>query len=279
MYRIILFSAILILATTGKLTAQEMDTTRCKPCLDLYNSGYKTEARKCYADSGKLESALYNAALISRELNDEAAFKTYANTLNSKKTRTALSVSFYARLHPIQSKEYLKAVNKGLKLFPNDTLLLSNKVNYFLRQKDNKHLVKTLDQLIACKKKGLSTLYFIRGTAYDKLQDTLNAISNYKLALAENPEYFDAIYNIACVYYNRSVEYFQEAEEVPFDKISQYNLLIEKMVDELRKSLPWLERAYELEPENEYVIRGLKVVYARLNMPEKLKEIKSKTNE
>jgi len=44
----------------------------------------------------------------------------------------------------------------------------------------------------------------------------------------------------------------------------------------LEKSLPYLEKADELNPNDIYVLRTLRDIYARLNQLDKLREIEKK---
>jgi tetratricopeptide (TPR) repeat protein len=101
----------------------------------------------------------------------------------------------------------------------------------------------------------------------------------YQRALEIDPEYFDAAYNLGALYVNAAAVLIEEANKLPLDKEKEYNKLIEKANDYLSKSLPNLERALVLQPNDFNTMVSLKEIYTRLNKLEKLQEINQRIEE
>ena len=95
----------------------------------------------------------------------------------------------------------------------------------------------------------------------------------YTKATQANPKFFEAFYNIGAIYVNQAAELQKEANDLPLDKVDEYNKLIEKANEELTYALPYLEKAHEINKTDKVTINALKEAYVRLKMNDKLKEL------
>ncbi len=114
--------------------------------------------------------------------------------------------------------------------------------------------------------------------AQAKLYDPEKALKCYEDALAINPDYYDATYNIGVLYTTMANKYIEQANEITgFSKAEQeqYNNLIEQANELLRTGLPYLQRAYEAQPSDE-VKNVLRSIYVKLNMMEEVKALDGK---
>lgn len=84
-----------------------------------------------------------------------------------------------------------------------------------------------------------------------------------KKAIEIKPDFFDAIYNIGVLYYNKGVKYIEEANLVPAREVEKYDALLGKASIEFKHSLPYMEKAYELDTSNEVVLETLRTLYFR----------------
>src|SRR5690606_33974739 len=62
-----------------------------------------------------------------------------------------------------------------------------------------------------------TSLYHITAYLYDEVGDGAKAEEYYKKAIEINPEYFDANYNLAVLYFNRGVEVVKEANNMTIE--------------------------------------------------------------
>lgn len=99
------------------------------------------------------------------------------------------------------------------------------------------------------------------------------AESSYKKAIELDPQYFDPIYNLGALYVNSAAILIEEANKLPLSEEKKYDELILKANGFLDKSLPNLERAIELQPDDLNTMVSLKEIYTRLDKMDKLKEI------
>ena len=100
----------------------------------------------------------------------------------------------------------------------------------------------------------------------------------YKKAIELNPDYFDANYNLGALYVNQAIEISKAANELPLNEEKKYKELKDQETELLRKSLPYIEKADSLQPNDQYTLRSLKDIYTRLGMMDKLKSINERLN-
>ncbi len=100
--------------------------------------------------------------------------------------------------------------------------------------------------------------------------DIPKATSAYENAILINPDYFEANYNLGALYVNQAADILDKANDLPLDAVKEYDTQ-KAMADEmLKKSLPYLEKALELTPDDVNTMVSLKEIYTRLGMTEKL---------
>jgi tetratricopeptide (TPR) repeat protein len=135
------------------------------------------------------------------------------------------------------------------------------------------------------------TVFFAIGAKYNEVaDDTLrpaemreesfkNAAEAYKKSVELKPDYFDPNYNMGALYVNKAAALIDVANKLPLSEQKEYDRLKGEADNYLSMSLPYLERAQELQPTDRSTLISLKEIYTRLNMMEKLKEINVKLEE
>ena len=81
------------------------------------------------------------------------------------------------------------------------------------------------------------------------------------------------------LYFNQAVEMVNAANEIPPSENKKYQAAIEEANKVFEKGLPYLEKAHEIQPEDESTMRSLKDMYIRLSLDDKYNEIKAKLGE
>ena len=102
------------------------------------------------------------------------------------------------------------------------------------------------------------------------------AVKAYDKAIDLRPDYFDPNYNMGALYVNKASTLIAKANELPLDQQKEYDALITEANDYLTRSIPYLEKALELQPDDRSTMVSLKEIYTRLKMMDKLKEIDAK---
>jgi hypothetical protein len=79
------------------------------------------------------------------------------------------------------------------------------------------------------------------------------------------------------LYFNKAVELTDEANQIKDNK--KYAVAKEKADDKFKESLPYLERAFELNNEDKSLANTLRQLYYRLQMNDKYEELNQKIGE
>ncbi len=270
MKRTLTFIAIIFICFSS-LKAQKIDTTVYESCRLLFEENKLDEALNCYLKYDTNSFAVYKSAIIARQLGNKKQYKKSSKKLISKKTRTPQSISYYANLIVADSAKNIEIIVKGLEIYPDDTILLTNKVNYYLKYRDFENADLILDKLLVLTKRNNKTIYFAKGFIYQSLSNKEKSLEAYRKALEIDSLYFDSYFNTASIYYNSAVDLYEIANnELDNDKyLFKKNLADE----ELKKAIPYLKKASEINPQELSVLESLKSIYYRLKMDEEYEKV------
>lgn len=170
--------------------------------------------------------------------------------------------------------QYLKVIDKGREKYPDASCILIEQINYYLTT-DKIEEAKEKLILATQKEPNNKLLYYNLGVIYDKLKQYDKAEESYKKAIEIDETYFDAYYNLGALYYNRAAEIIEWANaNIPINDVEAYNKEKAKADEKFNLSLPYLEKAYQLKPDDIDTITILKGLYRRLGNYEKEQEMK-----
>ena len=241
--------------------------------------------------------AIYNAAVAAEKANNFAKAKEYYSKLIDIKyggEKDGAKVYFYIASLYKQEKDdanYIATIQKGRAAFPNDKMLVIEELNYYLLSGKIKEAINNLDIAIS-KDPNNEVLYYNKGTLYDNLatsdkpkptdaekkEYTEKAEAAYKKALEINPSYFDALYNIGAMYFNKAVNINNAASDIKDQK--KYDAEVKKADDVFKQSLPYLEKADQVGSTDKStyksLLQTLQKLYLMTEQPEKAAAIKKK---
>lgn len=103
------------------------------------------------------------------------------------------------------------------------------------------------------------------------------AIVCYEKAMELKPDYFEANYNMGVMYIKKANETLEAANNIPpaEDKDGSKFKAKKAVADKtFKKALPFLEKAYEVDPADEGLKQALSEIYVKLRMYDKAKAIK-----
>lgn len=215
--------------------------------------------------------------------------------LNELLTKNVHKPEVYDALYKLNiEKENLPAAEKylqeGRKRFPEDINLLFSEINHALKLGKLDDLVNRLKEAIAKEPSNLS-LYTTLGNVYDNLfQQEKDAAKKqqyfddakhyYGKALEMNPDFFDAVYSIGALYYNKAAEQTQLLQELAEDYtsagIKKYQAKQKEVNEIFKEALPYFQRADSLNPKDKNTLIALKEIHARLNELDKSNEYKER---
>lgn len=219
------------------------------------------------------------------EMMDEAlsCFEQLADNGNAS-IDTYKTMIYLYRTEKEDMDKVLETVNKALVVFPENKELTQEKITTLIvmeRVDDAKSELQT-----AINNEPTNPLYYyFLGYLYDFQEDADNAIEQYKKAIELNPDYYEANYNLAVVYYNKARDILSDLNNLSLDEYrKQESAYMEKATVHFREALPYFEKAVEIKPDEDIqLLETLEGVYIRLKMEDKAavveKQIKALTGQ
>lgn len=180
-------------------------------------------------------------------------------------------------------------INQGKAVFPGNTDLVITEANMYIST--NNH-AKAINSLMVAKEKepnNVSVLYAV-GVTYDLLKNDTKlpaderekyfneAVKAYKETIAVDPNFFDAVFNLGALYFNKGGEVINEANKLPISETAKYEKMLAEGNSYLNLALPYLETCETLQPKDKNTLVSLKEIYTRLSMTQKLAAVNEKLN-
>lgn len=232
--------------------------------------------------SRALNEALSNFEVASKALPYDTTAFLYIGLVaqeNGAYNKDLYPTIFYLAGAVEDYETAVKWSKKAVEKFPNDNELKKQEINALILAGETE---KAKNQLAAAieREPNNANLYFNQGFLYEELGDTASANMNYKKAIQYEPNYFDAIYNLGVIYYNTAAELYKESANL---SLAEYNTKGEELENtarqELKKALPYMEKACELRPNEPIIWNTLSTIYTRLSMDEKAEHAYKKYRE
>ena len=142
---------------------------------------------------------------------------------------------------------YITTMQEGLKLFPKEPYYSVNLINTYIVQNKYDEARTFLAQAIELNPEN-PQLYDVMGKLYEESNEE-EAIKWFSKALEVDPNYVESLCNIGRIYYN-------EAVEVSDKEDGGRAAAQEKRTALLHKALPYLEKAYSINPDASYYLLG-----------------------
>ncbi|MBW4362507.1 tetratricopeptide repeat protein [Flavobacterium taihuense] len=170
-----------------------------------------------------------------------------------------------------------KAVSDARKANPDDTSLILTEANLYLETKDMDTYKKLISEALE-KNPNDVDLIFNLGVVSAGAKNYIEAEKFYNKVIELNPKYINAYINMAAMKLEDEKVIIDEMNKLgnSADDMKRYNALKKKREDLFRSTIPYLQKAVELEPKNEDVVKTLLNVYSALEMTAEYKALKAK---
>lgn len=142
---------------------------------------------------------------------------------------------------------YITTMREGLKLFPKEAYYSVNLINTYIVQNKYDEARTFLKQAIELNPEN-PQLYDVMGKLYEE-SDEQEALTWFNKAIEIDPNYVESLCNIGRIYYNEAVE-LSDKEEGGATAAQQKRIAL------LKKALPYLEKAYSINPDASYYLLG-----------------------
>ena len=224
--------------------------------------------------------AIYNAALCYEKADQlELAVARYeaCADIGYQIPNVYLFISNLYRNHEMDSLA-LETLSEARKLFPREQGLIIEELNIYLT---NQEFDKAQENLILAAEQDPTNeiLWFSLGSVQDELGETDAAIENYRKALEIAPDHFDSNYNLGALFYNEAVVLINEANDIwartaaEKKKVAELKEQYEVLLNEAK---PYLEKAHEVDPNDQSTMVSLREIYVRKNIMDKAQEMGDK---
>ncbi len=210
------FEGILKVNKMSALDANIVDTTIIYNCaLAAYNNKNWDKAETYFQEAIKYNYAAGDAILLLHQV--------YTSTNDSAKMVANLK--------------------NGFEKYPKDDRILTTLINYYLSSRQNSEALNYLNTAIAQDPKNPS-FYYARAVLYDQAKDFENAEKEYKVCLEIDPAYFNALYNLGVLFYNKGVEQNNKANDLK--DMKAFDRAREEANGMFKSALPFMEKAYQI---------------------------------
>ncbi|HXA01519.1 MAG TPA: tetratricopeptide repeat protein [Cytophagaceae bacterium] len=187
----------------------------------------------------------------------------------------------------LNNKDYKNAevfFTQGIQKYPDDRKFARILVNLYQESGKQKELANILTQEIP-KEPGNTDYLVLLGITYEKLmaEDSvkkkeylIKAGESYSKALKIEPDNLKANYNLGLLYYNQAVD---KINVLPLDTdLIALEDIQQECKDLFKQALPFMEKAYQLNPRNKETLIGLSGIYFSLHDIENSNRIKTELN-
>lgn len=170
----------------------------------------------------------------------------------------------------------LTLVREARQAIPENLDIMREEINLLLTLERTEEALAKSEAAIEAEPENAS-LYYITAYLYDEVDNGAKAEEFYKKAIEINPDYFDANYNLAVLYFNRGVEVVKEANNMTIEMYQKKGKEVkEKSKIHFETAIPYLQKAHEIKPEDTQVIEILQTTYTELGMNDKAEEYRKK---
>ncbi len=168
---------------------------------------------------------------------------------------------------------FVRVLKDAIEKFPAEPWFLQNLINFYIFSGQEQTAIDYLDKAIE-REPNVAQYYHIRGNLEENAKEYEAALKDFDAALALDPTLADAQAGKGRVYYNRAVKMNEDAAYISDNR--EYKKALQEMDEVFAQSLPFFEKAHELDPENRSYMITLKTLYYRMHMDQKYEEITAK---
>lgn len=225
-----------------------------------------------------LDTAIvYNAGLTAFKAENWPKAIEYFE-LSAKNNYNAQS-SYNFMYQAYQSNgDTLTAITKlkeGFEKFPTDETLMYELIKFYMRTGKAEDALLYIEKAIEDAPEN-GSLWSAKGSMLEKIGNEDEAVKMYLKSAEVDPKALTPWYNLSIIYYNRSVKLYNESVDIPTSEKKRYEETLAKAEEQLKIGLPYVEKAYELNPNEIAILESLRMFYYRLRINDKYEEVNQK---
>jgi tetratricopeptide (TPR) repeat protein len=105
-------------------------------------------------------------------------------------------------------------------------------------------------------------LYSVSGVIYLNSAKYDEAIAELNKSIELKADFFDTQYGLGAAYINKAADMFKKANDII--DVNKYSVAVDEANVVYSKALPYMEKAYQIKPDDVFAMRGLMELYYRL---------------
>jgi len=176
-----------------------------------------------------------------------------------------------------ESEKASELIKQARKENPDDLALMNAEANLYYQAGDMVKYKAIINEVIS-KDPDNPELYYNLGVASKKNGENEAAIEYYKKALELNPDYPEALINMADLLLSKDTGMIEEMNALGTSTAdyNRYDEIQEDRNNLYKEALPYLERASNIRKDSVDLITTLKNIYSQLGMDDKAKEMRAR---
>jgi len=221
-------------------------------------------------------SAIYYGAIAANKAKDyETALSSFSQVADLgyevSSTATFLSEIYIKLDKQAEGEEKLDAL---LKANPGNKDVMISLINFYLGADKKSEAEKVLSDAINLDPNN-KELHYVVGTIYEGQERYDDAEAAYKKVLELDENHANALLGLGAVYFNKAANLNGKINDLAVGdpKEDEYRA---QMTENFKMALPYLEKAYELNPDNTEILSSLRQAYYKTGNTAKASEIKKK---
>jgi len=146
-------------------------------------------------------------------------------------------------------------------IFPEDKTIVLQLIDLYIKSNKADEALKYIDIAKANDPTNYSVFY-AAGILYLNKEMFDEAIKELTTAVSIKPDIFDTQYGLGVAYINKAADLFKKANDIM--DVKKYSDAIDEANAVYANALPYIEKAYELNPDDVFNMRSLMELYYRL---------------
>lgn len=156
----------------------------------------------------------------------------------------------------------IELLGEGRAKYPDNQSLLITEFNLYVEKGETEKAIANIDKAIEANPTK-APYYYVRGKLKESLEDVKGAEDDYKKTLEIDPEHLDANHDLGAMYVIEANSIIEEMNNLPMSATDKYDAKKKELDAVYAKALPYLKKAYELDPTDAQVQDILKKLYLR----------------
>jgi predicted Zn-dependent protease len=145
--------------------------------------------------------------------------------------------------------------------FPNDKNVTLQLIDLYIKGNKNAEAQKYIMKAKEADPNNYS-LYFAAGIIFLNENKYDEAIPELTKSIELKGDLFDTQYGLGAAYYNKAADMFKKANDIM--DVKKYGDAIDEANAVFAKAVPYMEKAHELKPDDQYAMQNLSELYYRL---------------